>query len=736
MAAPSSGEQPRNYESAERAIWSMYNDEAKRVDTSMTNSWKGDMDSILLFAGLFSAALTAFLVEAYQKLQPDSGDDTVALLSQLLLVQHAIAVNGSGGYTGPQPVLPIDLSFSPPTSIVVCNVFWFLSLGFSLSAALAAIFVQQWTRSYLKKIHCASAKRRARMRMYLFAGIQRFHVETIVGFIPTFLHVSLFLFYGGAVAFFTDYNVIIFYVHIAILSFLVALYLMATLLPLFHYDSPFHTPISHAIWSFMQGVMLWIPWRRRPLWRFMKTQSEAREGEAWSLEVPGNEKRLIRRQKQALSWLFSTYIEDSKELESFFEVLPGLLGRLSQPQHRDPFDDLLDRDNTLVHALCQSLGQDRNVFKRVQFLLTTCTSKSLTDEQKTRRIRACEVAVPLYLGGQLMSQEDANMLTMMQRARLAGISVNVMKFRKDYGLKTGREIGNEDLFMKALVAHGWRDIGGSVRPRIVLPKGNVALHNEIAFPILYLIQAVDAGVDPSNVTLDWENQLVDRAGSLFYHQTTMIFLLAFYHASSVQDKTHLEDVLDAHVLKATVKDMLSVWEEFDVLSEDEMRAIVDGVLNLYRAMLGQLTAFPVEAGNKMGVFLDSGKVLRSLKCELEEEFAKKDNRYKRHDNMWWDDYLMLVISSIEVFMKDRGLVPLRPLDSITCSYGLAVPTALDANVNLKRQNAITNTTMARRSDTTTSEETTVETPEWLLPNNKDLELGIVVTGQQIMNDAE
>ncbi|KAF9002342.1 hypothetical protein BDQ17DRAFT_1542399 [Cyathus striatus] len=119
---------------------------------------------------------------------------------------------------------------------------------------------------------------------------------------------------------------------------------------------------------------------------------------------------------------------------------------------------------------------------------------------------------------------------------------------------------------------------------------------EIAFPILYLFQAVDAGVDPSNVILGWENQLVDRSGSLFDHHVKIIFLLAFCHANSVLDKTHLEDVVDAHVLKAAVKDILGMWEEFDVLSEDEMRAIREGVLNLYRATPGQPTLFPVVEG--------------------------------------------------------------------------------------------------------------------------------------------
>ncbi|TFK34934.1 hypothetical protein BDQ12DRAFT_564094, partial [Crucibulum laeve] len=69
---------------AERRFWRNYNEEADKYDEVLTNSWKGDMDSILIFAGLFSAALTAFIVQSYQKLQPDSGDQALLVLKQLL----------------------------------------------------------------------------------------------------------------------------------------------------------------------------------------------------------------------------------------------------------------------------------------------------------------------------------------------------------------------------------------------------------------------------------------------------------------------------------------------------------------------------------------------------------------------------------------------------------------------------------------------------------------------------
>ncbi|KIM79054.1 hypothetical protein PILCRDRAFT_74813, partial [Piloderma croceum F 1598] len=51
-------------------------------DKGLLESWKSDMDGIVIFACLFSANVTAF-IESYKNLTPDSGDITVALLMQI-----------------------------------------------------------------------------------------------------------------------------------------------------------------------------------------------------------------------------------------------------------------------------------------------------------------------------------------------------------------------------------------------------------------------------------------------------------------------------------------------------------------------------------------------------------------------------------------------------------------------------------------------------------------------------
>ncbi|KAF7323620.1 hypothetical protein MKEN_00582500 [Mycena kentingensis (nom. inval.)] len=64
-------------------LWAVYVKEAEKYDTALVESWKDDMDGMLVFAGLFSGVLSTFLGASYGLLQPDSGDTTVQLLTQI-----------------------------------------------------------------------------------------------------------------------------------------------------------------------------------------------------------------------------------------------------------------------------------------------------------------------------------------------------------------------------------------------------------------------------------------------------------------------------------------------------------------------------------------------------------------------------------------------------------------------------------------------------------------------------
>ncbi|KAH9954337.1 hypothetical protein BC827DRAFT_1086659, partial [Russula dissimulans] len=121
--------------------WSICLTHADKFDRDLVESWKGDMDGILIFSGLFSAVVTAFLIDSYKSLQPD-----FATANTNLTAQVAILLARSTNQT--EPVLPPLPSQNSQTAFLIINALWFLSLAFSLACALAATLIQQWSRTY------------------------------------------------------------------------------------------------------------------------------------------------------------------------------------------------------------------------------------------------------------------------------------------------------------------------------------------------------------------------------------------------------------------------------------------------------------------------------------------------------------------------------------------------------------------------------------------------------------
>ena len=154
-------------------FWAIYAKDARSNDEITTERLKEDMDGILIFvcfqssmhacsnslmccpyqAGLYSAILAAFITESQKSLTPDPSDEiayyarqTVVLLAQ---ISAQLAASGS---PAPSTVIfpPAFPEFHAAKSDVRVNIYWFMSLVLSLSAALGATLVQYWAREYLQ----------------------------------------------------------------------------------------------------------------------------------------------------------------------------------------------------------------------------------------------------------------------------------------------------------------------------------------------------------------------------------------------------------------------------------------------------------------------------------------------------------------------------------------------------------------------------------------------------------
>ncbi|TDL27674.1 hypothetical protein BD410DRAFT_688752, partial [Rickenella mellea] len=222
--------------------WSFYVNEAEKFDKALVESWKADMEGIVIFAGLFSASVTAFIIEGYKTLSPDPSTRTITLLAQISSQLAAISNGTNPNLPSPPPPL---VSFRPPASAVAVNILWFFSLAFGLVCALGATMVQQWARNYLQLIERRPAPgTRARIRSFLYEGIETFRMKAVVEAIPALLHVSLFLFFIGLVIFLFPISLLIAATMLTILVLVVAIYMMITLLPAYYPHCPYRTPLS------------------------------------------------------------------------------------------------------------------------------------------------------------------------------------------------------------------------------------------------------------------------------------------------------------------------------------------------------------------------------------------------------------------------------------------------------------------------------------------------------------
>ncbi|EJD34342.1 hypothetical protein AURDEDRAFT_109327, partial [Auricularia subglabra TFB-10046 SS5] len=114
----------------------------------MLDSWNKTLDVLLIFAGLFSAVSTAFLVEAYKTLQPDYSQYVATFL-----YSAAVAYNRSGSALPPLDAIASPRgSFQSTTVERWINGLWFISLAVSLLVALLSILVKQWLDEYRTRV--------------------------------------------------------------------------------------------------------------------------------------------------------------------------------------------------------------------------------------------------------------------------------------------------------------------------------------------------------------------------------------------------------------------------------------------------------------------------------------------------------------------------------------------------------------------------------------------------------
>ncbi|KAF7981971.1 hypothetical protein HWV62_30783 [Athelia sp. TMB] len=288
-------------------VWSVYLSEAALHDKALVESWSKDMDGILIFVGsMHFKILPLYLM--HDTLLPDPNQQTIALLQQI-----SFQLGGGSG----QDQKPALLSFSPTSTALRVNTFWFLSLCLGLTCALAATLVQQWARTYSQAIERRPAPEiKARIRSYLYQGMEEFGMSAVVEGIPTLLHASVFLFFAGLVDFLYAINATVAIVTMSIVAACSLLYTVITWLPIINHKCPYRTPLSEVFWNLAQILSL-LRFKDSGVWRRI-------DGPIWQRQEALACADLGRNQRdfECLSWTLESLTEDGK-LISFAEGIPA-----------------------------------------------------------------------------------------------------------------------------------------------------------------------------------------------------------------------------------------------------------------------------------------------------------------------------------------------------------------------------------------------------------------------------
>ncbi|KAG8958406.1 hypothetical protein FRC03_009174 [Tulasnella sp. 419] len=243
-------------ENDDPSFWERYCMEADRHDPQVLERWNRDLDSVLIFvsslsslllfkplknpkAGLFSAINTAFIVESYRDLKPSIDSGASDLTNNLLL----LILNHMDNSTIGRPDLRPPTLSPDPHSLTV-NQLFFSSLLCSLISAFGAVLGKQWLNQFTRMTEGATAEVRGRERQRKWSGLRRWKFETVMEFLPTVLHVSLFFFLIGLIEWLLPLNPAIAYVVLAYSCTGACIYMMTTITAAIYPDSPYQTPTS------------------------------------------------------------------------------------------------------------------------------------------------------------------------------------------------------------------------------------------------------------------------------------------------------------------------------------------------------------------------------------------------------------------------------------------------------------------------------------------------------------
>ena len=269
-------------------------------------------------AGLFSAIVTAFLIESYRWLSQNPEDAAVKLLAE-------ISSKLDGGTLTRRleefPTLATDVvPFSASLSTIVINSLWFVSLVAALSSAFIGILVKQWLREYMRPVSTTPIDALS-LRQLDYQALKDWGVVEIISFLPLLLQLSLALFLVGLLYLLWTLHNVVAGILTAVVATVFVFYTATTVLPALQQSScPYKSPQSWLFLRTMTSINKLI---------FGETGTKFR---SWrDLDIrPLRRTSLTKRTMDALLWI-DKVVWDTEVLNSIGLCLADLRTGFSDP---------------------------------------------------------------------------------------------------------------------------------------------------------------------------------------------------------------------------------------------------------------------------------------------------------------------------------------------------------------------------------------------------------------------
>ncbi|KAI9455643.1 hypothetical protein F5148DRAFT_387593 [Russula earlei] len=415
-----------NFGDGSGPLFSIYSKMAAEDDNKMVDRMQRDADSILIFTGLFSAAVASLLSVSIPDLQQSPQDSSNFYLQNI----NQLLAN-SDGSVSPPSIEPPPSDFSAPSHAVFVNLLWFLSLLMSLTCAVMAILVQQWARQYIGYTQPLQRgpRTKARIRAMFFGSVDKLFIRNLHALLPSYLHLALLLFLIGLLVFLLKRNTLIFGFILCLFVLSMWVYGFLTLLPLFQHDSLLYTPLS--IFP-VASLALWVG-------LFYIAFGDRFNYQGWGIfdyaftDVGRKAEEIASTRSSeidihVLEWSLNC-LSDDDAVEKFLGSIPDFFKGLS--------------DNRL-----SPMTQDK--FKRVLhgFLGRTFDSNTVTEDIRNSRLLICLDASEAAFG----SKESSQILENILKGKWPELLQSVETGHSLLSWSRGRDERNR-LYVRTIISH-------------------------------------------------------------------------------------------------------------------------------------------------------------------------------------------------------------------------------------------------------------------------------------------